>query len=146
MEHDMTTPVPFGQTLAFAEQKLTAVLRRHLAERQVVPETWYALQLVAQRGPALARDALIRDLEGSRTLTPASVRELLTRLEKEGLIQGDSEVDLTAEGETLYQSLREYVAVPTAELLGRFDAEDIAITMRTIQAITKEAERQLAAG
>ena len=45
----MTTPpvafAQFGQTLAFAERALTAVLRRHLAERQTTPETWYALQL-----------------------------------------------------------------------------------------------------
>ena len=37
----------FGQTLAFAERALSAVLRRHLAERQTEPETWYALQLIA---------------------------------------------------------------------------------------------------
>jgi hypothetical protein len=48
-----TTPESFGQfgqTLAFAERALTAVLRRHLAERQTTPETWYALQLIATRG------------------------------------------------------------------------------------------------
>ena len=40
----MTTPpdalAQFGQTLAFAERALTAVLRQHLAERQTTPETW----------------------------------------------------------------------------------------------------------
>ena len=58
----MTTPPAvfgqFGQTLAFAERTLTAVLRRHLAERETEPETWYALQLIATRGPGLAREAL----------------------------------------------------------------------------------------
>ena len=70
----MTTPpdafAQFGQTLAFAERSLTAVLRRHLAERQTTPETWYALQLIATRGPGLDREALSRDLEGSPTSTP----------------------------------------------------------------------------
>ena len=48
----MSTPTAtFGQTLAFAERTLTAVLRRHLAERDVEPETWYALQLIAVNGP-----------------------------------------------------------------------------------------------
>jgi DNA-binding MarR family transcriptional regulator len=135
----MTTPVPFGQTLAFAEQTLTAVLRRHLAERQTTPETWYALQLIAMRGPGLAREALIRDLERSRTLNAESVRALLTRLEADGLIRGDATLDLTADGQALYRSLREYVAGPTAQLLSQFDAEDIATTVRTLQAITERA-------
>jgi DNA-binding MarR family transcriptional regulator len=141
----MTTPVPFGQTLAFAERTLTAVLRQHLAERHTAPETWYALQLIAQRGPGLARTALSRDLEGSRTLDTDATRELLARLEAEGLIRGGEEVDLTAEGETLYRSLREYVARPTAELLSQFDPDDVNTTVRTLQAITERAAEGLAA-
>jgi DNA-binding MarR family transcriptional regulator len=139
----MTTPIPFGQTLAFAERTLTAVLRQHLAERQTTPETWYALQLIAQRGPGLSREALSRDLEGSRTLNADSVRDLLARLEAEGLIRGDAELDLTAEGETLHRILREYVAGATAQLLGQFDADDIATTVRTLQAITERAAEGL---
>jgi DNA-binding MarR family transcriptional regulator len=139
----MTTQPSFGQTLAFAERTLTAVLRRHLAERGTAPETWYALQVIATRGPALAREELTRDLEGSRTLTADSARELLARLETEGLIRGDAEVDLTVEGENLHRSLREYVAGPTARLLGQFDAEDVATTMRTLQAITERAAEGL---
>ena len=54
----MTTPTnsisQFGRTLAFAERTMTAVLRRHLAERETTPETWYALRLIATDGPGLA--------------------------------------------------------------------------------------------
>src|SRR5438270_13488550 len=104
----MTTPPPafaqFGYTLALAERTLTATLRRHLAARDVEPETWYALRLIAAGGPGLAREALSHDLEGSRTMNAESTRELLTRLEADGLIRGDREVDLTDEGETLYRS------------------------------------------
>ena len=67
------------------------MLRQHLAERQTTPETWYALQLIATRGPGLAREALSRDLEGSPTLDADSTRELLARLEADGLIRGDAE-------------------------------------------------------
>lgn len=139
----MTTPVPFGQTLAFAERTLTAVLRQHLAERNTTPETWYALQLIGMRGPGLPREALSRDLEGSRTLNAESARALLARLEEDGLIRGDAKLDLTAEGQSLYRSLREYVAGPTAELLSQFDAEDVATTVRTLQAITERAAQGL---
>jgi DNA-binding MarR family transcriptional regulator len=143
----MTTPSPsFGQTLANAEQILTATLRRHLAERDIEPETWYALQVVARRGPALDRQALSGELEGSRTLNPDSTRELLARMEAEGLIRGDAVVDLTAEGEALHRSLREYIAGPTARLLGQFPAEDVETTMRTLQAISERAKEELVSG
>jgi DNA-binding MarR family transcriptional regulator len=143
----MTTPPvlfgQFGQTLAFAERALTATLRQHLAERGTKPETWYALQLIATRGPGLAREALSADLEGSRTLNADSTRELLARLEAEGLIRGDANVDLTAEGEALHRSLRDYIAGPTVRLLSQFDVDDVETTVRTLQAITARAQEEL---
>lgn len=145
----MTTPPvlfgQFGQTLAFAERALTATLRQHLAERETTPETWYALQLIATRGPGLAREALSADLERSRTLNADSTRELLARLEGEGLIRGDAKLDLTDEGEALHRGLREYIAGPTVRLLSQFDVDDIETTVRTLQAITARAEEQLTA-
>jgi DNA-binding MarR family transcriptional regulator len=139
----MTTPPAvfgqFGQTLAFAEQTLTVALREHLAQRDIKPETWYALQLIATRGPALSRQALSQQLERSRNLNADSTRELLARLEAEGLIRGGANVDLTAQGEALHRSLREYVAGPAARLLSQFDIHDIETTVRTLQAITKRA-------
>jgi len=140
-----TTPAVFGQfgrTLAFAEQTLSETLRRHLAERDTKPETWYALQLVAVRGPGFAREELVAALERSRTLNEDSVRELLMRLEGEGLIRGAVLVDLTPEGEAEYQSLREYIAGPAARLLSQFDVRDIETTVRTLQAITKRAAEE----
>ena len=144
----MTTPPDsfgqFGQTLAFAERALTAVLRQHLAERQTTPETWYALQLIATRGPGLDREALSDDLEGSPTLNADSTRELLARLEGEGLIRGDAQLDLTTEGEALHRSLRDSIAGPRNQLLSQFDVEDVETTIRTLQAITERAKEQLA--
>jgi DNA-binding MarR family transcriptional regulator len=139
----MTTPPAvfgqFGQTLAFAEQTLTVALREHLAERGTKPETWYALQLIATRGPGLSRQALSQQLERSRNLNADSTRELLARLEAEGLIRGSTTVDLTAQGEALHRSLREYIAGPATRLLSQFDIHDIETTVRTLQAITKRA-------
>jgi DNA-binding MarR family transcriptional regulator len=145
----VTTPSPifgqFGQALAFTERTLTATLREHLAKRGIVPETWYALQLTGTRGPGIPRAELSSDLAGSRNLDAASAADLLARLEAEGLIRGDERVDLTAEGEALYRSLREYVAGPTARLLSQFDASDVETTIRTLQAITKRAEEEASA-
>lgn len=145
----MTTPPAiygqFGQALAFAERTLTAILHEHLAQRGTKPETWYALQLIATREPGLSRQALSRDLEGSRNVAAASVPGLLARLEAEGLISGDAHVDLTAEGEALHRSLREYVGGPTARLLSQFDIHDIETTVRTVQAITRQAAEEASA-
>jgi DNA-binding MarR family transcriptional regulator len=145
----MTTPPAvfgqFGQTLAFAERTLTAILREHLAQRDTKPETWYALQLIATRGPGLSRHALSRDLEGSPNLDADSTRELLARLEADGLISGDSHVDLTAAGQALHRSLREYVVGRATRLLSQFDVDDIETTVRTLQAITKRAAEESSA-
>jgi DNA-binding MarR family transcriptional regulator len=142
----MTTPPAvygqFGQALAFAERTLTATLTEHLAQRDTKPETWYALQLVATRGPGLSRDELSQVLEGSPNLDAAATRELLARLEAEGLIRGGERVDLTSEGAALHRSLREFIAAPTARLLSQFDARDIETTVRTLQAITQRAAQE----
>ena len=143
------TPVvygQFGQTLAFAERTLTTILREHLAERDTQPETWYALQLIATRGPGLGLDELSSLLEGSPNLDANSTRELLARLRAEGLIQGDARVDLTADGTRVHQSLREYISRPTTALLSQFDLDDIETTVRTLRAITERAGERALAG
>ena len=142
-----TPPVnsQFGQALAFAERTMTATLREHLAQRDTTPETWYALQLLATRGPGLTRQALSRDLEGSQNLNGGTVRELLARLEAGGLIHGGARVGLTARGHALHRSLREYIAAPTARLLGQFDSHDIETTIHTLQAIGERAADEAAA-
>ena len=129
----------FGYTLALAERTLTAVLQDHLAERGVRPETWYALQLLTVRGPVLEREVLAADLASSRALNADSTRELLARLEAEGLIRGDREIELTDDGRALHRSLREYVAIPRDRLLSQFDVEDIETTVRTLRAIAERA-------
>jgi hypothetical protein len=144
----MTTPSAvygqFGQALAFAERTLTATLREHLAKRDTEPETWYALQLVATRGPGLARAELSHVLEGSPNLDADSTRELLSRLKAEGLLRGDENVDLTPKGAELHRDLREYISGPTATLLGQFPLADVETTVRTLQAITERASQELA--
>jgi hypothetical protein len=142
----MTIPqIAFGPTLALAQQALAVLLHRHLAERQTEPATWYVLQLIAFRGPRLARDALTSALELSRTVNADSIPALLARLEAEGLIHGDAEIDMTPEGEALHRNLREHVTGSTAHLLNQFDPDDIATTIRTLEAITVRANEDIAA-
>jgi hypothetical protein len=134
----------FGQALGFAEGTLTAMLREHLSERDTEPETWYALQLIATRGPGLSREELSQLLEGSPNLDTGSTRELLARLEADGHIRGDEKVDLTDEGSAFHRSLGEYISGPTTRLLSQFDIDDIETTVRTLQAITRRAREEAA--
>jgi DNA-binding MarR family transcriptional regulator len=144
----MTTPPAvygqFGQALAFSERTMSAVLHDHLAQGGIEPGTWYALKLIATRGPGLSRQNLRRDLEESQNVATASVAGLASRLEAEGLIHGDTSVDLTAQGKARYESLREYVGGPTVRLLSQFDLGDIETTVRTLQAITRRAADEAA--
>ncbi len=135
----------FGYTLAFAERTLSTVLREHLAERGTEPETWYALQLIATRGPAPTRTTLSEELASSRTLDADSARELLAGLAVAGLIHGGATISLTAEGQALQHSLSEYVAALRVRLLSQFSLDDIDTTVRTLQAIAERAEEESAA-
>ena len=48
------TPViysQFGPALGLAERTLSTVLRKHLAQRDTIPEVWYTLRLLVTRGP-----------------------------------------------------------------------------------------------
>lgn len=141
----MTSPqitpshVRFGQTLAFAERTLTELLHRHLAERQVAPGTWYALKLITMRESGVTSEALVGVLAGSPTMNADAAREAVTRLVADGLIRGDTRVELTAEGETYFRDLRDYVLRPTVRLLSQFPADDVETTVRTLRAITERA-------
>lgn len=136
-----TAYAEFGQALGFAERTLSAVLRDHLAQREVEPETWYALKLVAQGAPHVARGSLVRDLEGSPRLDTDSTRALLDELTTRGLITGDDAVDLTDEGTVFFESLRDYVLAATVNLLDQFDLHDVEITVRTCKAIAERAQK-----
>ncbi len=143
----MTTATPqiygeFGQTLAFAERTLSAVLREHLAERDTVPEKWYTLKLLAGAGEAgWSRDELVRRLSSSPTFSAGAADELLGELETDGLLatSDDGGLRLTAAGTAVFEDLRAYVAGPAVALLGQFDVRDIETTVRTLQAITERA-------
>jgi hypothetical protein len=128
----------FGQALGLAERTLSSILRDHLALRNTVPEAWYTLRLLGTRGPAYPRTYLTRMLEGPG-VDADTTDALLARLEADGLIRGDAELDLTPAGAAQYQSLRNYIVGPSIQLLSQFDVHDIETTVRTLQAITAKA-------
>jgi len=88
----------FGQALGLASAPSPPSWREHLAQRNTVPEAWYTLRLLATRGPAYPRADLTRLLEGPGFDSDVA-HALLDRLEADGLIRGDTHLDLTAAGE-----------------------------------------------
>jgi hypothetical protein len=82
------------------------------------------------------------------TDAPRSVRNTSRERRSRGFGRrcGDAELDLTAEGEALHRSLRDYIAGPTVRLLSQFDVDDVETTIRTLQAITARAEEELTVG
>jgi hypothetical protein len=68
-----------------------------------------------------------------------SVAHCSSTREADDLIQGGSELDLTASGRAEYESLRQYISGPSVEPLSQFDIQDIETTVRTLQAITAHA-------
>src|SRR5262249_59827539 len=95
--------------------------------------------VVATRGPGASRQAVREDLAASRTLNAAAARDLLARLERDGLIRGDRELDLTEQGAAAFADLRAYIGGPAARLLGQFPLADIETTVRTLQAVAERA-------
>jgi hypothetical protein len=73
-----------------------------------------------------------------------STRELLARLQGEGLIRGDAALDLTAEGEAVHRSLRDHIAGLTIRLLSQFDLTDVETAVHALQTITARAQEDLA--
>jgi hypothetical protein len=128
----------FGQALGLAERSLSAILRQQLARRNTVPEAWYTLRLLATHGPAYRR-ADLTELLQRPGFDGDAAHSLLARLQVDGLIGGDTELDLTEAGEAEYESLRDYISGPSTQLLGQFDVNDIETTVRTLQAITAKA-------
>jgi hypothetical protein len=141
----MTTAVPqiygeFGQALAFAERTLSGILGAHLAERDTVPEKWFALKLLAGAGEAgVSRRDVVGRLSTSPTFSADEAEDLWARLEAEGLVMGDDPARLTSAGEAAFADLRAYVAGPAVALLSQFDVHDIETTVHTLQAITERA-------
>ena len=118
------------------------MLRGHLAQRGVEPETWYALKLVSQGQLDVALASLVRDLEGSPRLDADATHALLAQLASDGLIAGDDGVHLTEEGRVFFESLRDHVLRATVKLLGQFDLSDVETTVRTCKAIVRRAQEE----
>ena len=80
-----TTAVPtFGQAVGEAQTALRAVIVDVLQEAGTTFERWVALNTLATRGVAVARDELLRELAHGVQTDTMTISDLLDRLTSEG--------------------------------------------------------------
>jgi hypothetical protein len=135
----VSPPPPLGQTVALAQQALTRRLHALLADLETEPAHYYALRVVATRGP-LSSGAL--DWQLAQAPVPAQdAADAPAALVAGGLLAVDGDtVALTAAGTQTLAALAEPIGAFASELLAPLDPEDLATTIRTLQAATERAD------
>jgi len=137
-----TAPPPLGLTIALCQQALTRRLHEVLAEHDTPAATFYARQVLAGRGP-MSRAALADVLAQSPTATAGTVDELIAAGEIS--VDGD-ELALSPAGRERHAELTRSTGALTRTVLEPFDPDDVATTIRTLQAITARADALAPAG
>lgn len=146
-----TISVPFGQRLGEAARGARTLLLHTLANASATFETWVVLNMLAQRGVLIRRDAIERELAVGLPAEVMVVARAIDELAAAGLVRlsnagegGVVEVALTPAGEAEYGRLRDAVIETTARLLGSIDADDVQTTVRVLTQVKERAESLLA--
>ena len=142
-----TTAVPtFGQAVGEAQTALRAVIVDVLQEAGTTFERWVALNTLATRGVAVARDELLELAHGVQTDTmtistssTGSPEGLVGQADGAGP-DGSSLVELTDQGRALHGALRETVRRTSEALLDGLDPSDLEITIAVLRAVTERAD------
>jgi DNA-binding MarR family transcriptional regulator len=148
-----TSPAPLsGQNIGEAARAVNRLLIAILDEAGITFEEWVALRTLALDGSAVRRDALRQNLAENLDTDPASIVALLDQLASAGMVHetsdtGDQDailVELTPDGDALYQRLLETVGRTSARLYSGLDPNDLAATRRVLVEVTERAKSQVA--
>lgn len=143
------TPSPhFGQTVGEAQTALHAVIVDVLDGAGVTFDRWVAMNTLATRGPAIARDELVRNLAYGLQSDAGAVSKLLDQLTSAGLLRVTADaavqdgplVELTDEGQALHRTARESVGHTSAALLDGLDPAQVETTITVLRAVTRRAQ------
>jgi hypothetical protein len=135
----VASPPALGLTVALAQQALTRRLHAVLADLEIEPALYYVLRVVSTRGP-LSSSALDWQL-AQAPVPPQAAADAPVTLMAGGLIALDGDmVALTAAGTAMLDRLGAPIAALTRELLAPLDPDDLATTVRTLQAATARAD------
>jgi DNA-binding MarR family transcriptional regulator len=136
--------VPFGQALGEAARQASALHQRLLDHEGSSFLEWVVLNLVSANDGPTSRDSLIKRLTDELSIDEAPVRQVIDSLAAAGRLLSDTPdgedcVRLSDAGCAYHQHLREKVGQATTELLGPFDATEIATSVRVLVAVKERA-------
>jgi len=138
-----TAPPPLGLTIALCQQALTRRLHELLAELDTPPAEFYARQVLAIRGP-MPRAALddVLAQSPSAAATPEAVQRLIAT--GDIAVDGDT-LALSDAGRARHDHVTRFTGAFTRSVLEQVDPDDVATTIRTLQALTARADALAAA-
>ena len=135
-------PYPsIGQAVGQAEASLTRLLSGILAEQGVSRQAYLALQRLTALGGQASRDAYERDLSDWLELDGPAAGRLAGEVIAAGFVSAepDGTVRLTEPGRALREGVLADSAKVTVPMLATIDREELEITVRTLDEITRRA-------
>ncbi|SRR6266498_1154585 len=149
----MTQALPVtGLDINLAARATRAVLVELLHQAGTTFPDWAVLNSIGASGGTLEYEALRDRLAAGLGADEPAIAGLLEQLRAAGLIRersgaagsGAVSLELTADGDALYQRLQAAVGQLTAQLYSGLDADDLAITRRVLLEVTQRANARLA--
>ncbi len=129
-----------GQAVGQAQQVLTRLLNRAVAETGTTRETYLALQRLAVHGDAAGRDRYVRDLSDWLGLDLWAAGELVDDMVAAELLALSGEtIRLAAAGADLRERTGQSIGAVTGPLYAPLDPADVEATVRTLQDIASRA-------
>lgn len=108
-------------------------------------ESWVVYLLLTEHGAAVPRDAFASDLAKRLDIEPTKSRRVLDRLLSTGNIRtlvkdGAELIELTPAGQSYFAHLRAAVGQVTHRLIGHLDPQDVATTLKVLDAVSAGTE------
>jgi len=129
-----------GQAVGQAEASLTRLLNGVLADSGTSRETYLGLQRLTALGGRAERGAYEHDLSDWLGLDGPAARRLAGELASAGLAETEGDtIRLTARGQALREGILGGAAKITGPMLATLDGDDLEITVRTLNEITRRA-------
>jgi hypothetical protein len=136
------TTTPFGQDIGTASAAGRRILLALLAKDELDFPEWLTMTIVNNEDPRPREALATRLVEGLLLLEGP---EAIGRLESRGVLRAESgAIELTGDGQALYDRIAAAVREIGAQLVDGVSAEDLATTRRVLSTYTERASAMAA--
>jgi DNA-binding MarR family transcriptional regulator len=135
------------QTVGRAEQAFGALMRRVLAETGGTFHQWVSLSVLAGSGGTLTGSRLYDRVTGALKVDRALAVTAVGELAAEGYVSGVGEADevaMTDAGRNRFATMRSAIEAMTLPLYEGVSEDDLAVTIKVLEAVTARANAVLA--